>query len=256
MIALVLLHFFGSSHREWDGVIGRIGTERKIFCFDLPGFGDAARLAPEDVAGMADFVDARIAAAGLGDCVIVGHSMSGKVAALLASRMPDYLRGLVLVTASPPSPEPMTTSARERLLAFDGSREAAGSYIDGITAKRLPDDVREIAVEDAMRASPAAWNAWVVRGSREDCSAAVGIVGLPVLVIAAASDPSLGEKVQRAQVMPHFPKAHLVVIEGGHALPLENATEVHRALDGFLLRMDASRRAAKREGETSTRALG
>lgn len=190
---------------------------------------------------MADRIDRAIVEAGFEHCVIVGHSMSAKGAALLAARAPDYLRGLVLLTASPPSPEPMSDDARRTLLAFDGSRGAAEAYVDGITAARLPDALREIAVEDAMRASPVAWRRWVTRGSQEDCASKVGVLGLPTRVIAGDGDLSLGVGVQREHVMPHFSHASLIAIRGGHALPLENPTELYREIETFAMQLDEAR---------------
>jgi len=237
---LVLMHFFGSSHREWDQVRARLAPDRRVLALDLPGFGDAAGRSPEDVAGMADDVQRAIAVAALASCVLVGHSMSGKVAAVLAAREPAWLRGLVLVTASPPSPEPMTDDAKAKLLAFDGSREAAADYVDGITASRLPDDLRNLAIDDAMRASLAAWKAWVTGGSQENWAPRVGVLGVPTHVIAGADDPSLGERIQRDRVLPHFPEAKLVVIDGGHALPLENPDGLHREIASFAARLASS----------------
>lgn len=234
---LVLLHFFGSSRREWERVCARTALRRRVLALDLAGFGDAAGLAPRDVNGMADDVARAIVATPHPSCVLVGHSMSAKVAAVLSARAPAWLHGLVLVTASPPSPEPMADDVRDRLLAFDGSREDAADYIDGMTASRLPDALRELAIADAMRASPAAWKAWVTHGSQEDLSATVGERDLPTHVIAAADDPSLGEKVQRHLVLPHFPNASLAVIAGGHALPLENADDLHREIEVFASRL-------------------
>ncbi|MEO8938393.1 MAG: alpha/beta hydrolase [Burkholderiaceae bacterium] len=238
-LPVVLLHFFGSSHREWETVTALFVVDRPVLAFDLPGFGDAADCGAADVDAMTDYVDTRIVEAGWSDCVVVGHSMSGKIAAVLAARQPAYLRGLVLVTASPPSPEPMTEYARRKLMAFDHSRDAAADYIDGITEKLLPDPLREVAISDAMRASPEAWQAWVSQGSREDRSADVGRLALPTLVVVGRSDPSLGEDVQRRQVMPHFIDARVVVMRGGHALPLENPADLHREIDAFITALES-----------------
>ena len=240
-LAVVLLHFFGGSRREWDQVAPLLASSRHVVALDLSGFGDASDRAEADVAQMADDVDESIRDARFADCLIVGHSMSAKVAMVLAARAPDYLGGLVLVTASPPSPEPMSNDAREKLLAFDGSRVAAESYIDGITAERLPDGARTIAVEDAMRASPLAWRRWITQGSQEDCASVVGVLDLPTHVVAGAGDPSLGIGLQREFVLPHLSRASLATLPGGHLLPLENSAGLYREIETFAARLDESR---------------
>ncbi len=237
-LALVLLHFFGSSQREWQHVIPDFSARRRCIALDMPGFGDAAALGAMSVAAMADFVDSQILQQGVGPCVVVGHSMSGKVAAVLASRAPSYLHGLVLVTPSPPSPEPMSVDARAQLLAFDGSRAAAQTYIDGVTAQRLAGPWRESAITDAMRASLPAWKAWIEHGSQEDWSQRVGLLRLPALVIAGAEDASLGADVQRQSTLPHLLKGSLAIIAGGHALPLENPAGLRAQIEHFVASLD------------------
>lgn len=231
--ALVLLHFFGNSQNEWKRVAPRLSARHRLLMFDMPGFGDAAALGALDVSAMADHVDQQIRDAGIEQCVIVGHSMTGKICGALASRKPDYLDGLILVTPSPPPPEPFTDEVRKRLMAFDGSREAAAAYVDGITAKQLPDEWREPAIADAMRASLVAWKTWISTTSQEDWSDRVGVLPLPVLVIAGADDPSLGEEIQRRLTMPHLAQGELKVIAGGHVLPLENPDALIEAIESF-----------------------
>lgn len=131
---LVLLHFFGSSQREWEPVRAWLSSGRCVLALDLPGFGDAAERPSADVDGMADGVERAVVAASPTSCVLVGHSMSQKVAAVLAARAPARVRELVLTTVSPPSREPMGDAARDELLAFDGGRDATADYIEGITA--------------------------------------------------------------------------------------------------------------------------
>ncbi len=211
----------------------RLAIRHRLLMFDMPGFGDAAALGALDVAAMADHVDRQIRAAGIEHCVVVGHSMTGKISCALASRKPDYLRGLILVTPSPPPPEPFTDEVRKRLMAFDGSRDAAAAYVDGITAEQLPDEWREPAIADAMRASLVAWKTWISTTSQEDWSGRVGVLSLPVRVIAGADDPSLGADIQRRLTMPHLGQGELKVIAGGHVLPLENPQALTEAIESF-----------------------
>lgn len=231
--ALVLLHFFGSSQHEWKRVAPKLSERHQLLTFDMPGFGDVAEMGALDVTAMADYVDQKIRAAGIAHCVVVGHSMTGKISGALASRQPDYLRGLILVTPSPPPPEPFTDEVRKRLMAFDGSREAAAAYVDGITAEQLPDEWREPAIADAQRASLVAWKTWISTTSQEDWSDRVGVLSLPALVIAGADDPSLGADIQRELTMPHLGAGELKVIAGGHILPLENPKELIEAIEAF-----------------------
>ncbi len=72
---------------------------------DLRGWG--ASDAPGEGYALADFADdvrRLITERGLSNFVLIGHSMGGKIAQLVASRQPRGLAGLVLVAPSPPTP--------------------------------------------------------------------------------------------------------------------------------------------------------
>ncbi|TFZ33868.1 alpha/beta hydrolase, partial [Pseudomonas syringae] len=82
------------------------------------------------VSAMADQVDATIRELGLTQCIVVGHSMTGKVALVLASRRPEYLAGLILVAPPPPTPQPTRHAARDRPRAYTKTRFQAGELVD------------------------------------------------------------------------------------------------------------------------------
>ncbi len=74
-----------------------------------------------------------------------------------------------------------------------------------------------------MRSSRPAWRAWLERGSREDISALMPKVTMPVLVVAGAADQVLPAGLLEREVMRRIAGARLAVVPGnvGHLLPLE-----------------------------------
>ena len=135
------MHFLGGSGREWDEVVALLGSSYKTVRIDLPGFGGSAGETGYTVEAMADAVHEVIAEAALGAYILVGHSMSGKVSAVLARRAENakdaedgekeqaqQLRGLVLVAPSPPGPEPMGDDKRSMMLGLLGGPAAEGDY--------------------------------------------------------------------------------------------------------------------------------
>ena len=218
---LVLLHFFGGSRREWIETGVALAPDFRVLSIDTPGFGEAHAVTGYSVAEMADSIARSIAVMGLKRFVLVGHSMTGKVAAVLARRGLPGLEKLVLLTASPVSAEPIADRASLLAQAVP-TRADAETYIRENSSLPLRAHVFERAVEDRLRANPAAWRAWLEHGSLEDWSERVGRPRLPTLVIAAEKDKSLGPEVQRRLTMPHFPDARLEVVAGsGHLAPLE-----------------------------------
>lgn len=229
---LIFLHSLGSSRHEWDGVAKRLRADFDTIALDLPGFGDRG---DEDGVGVPSVLDdlcRRLVDLDLTRWVIVGHSMGGKFATLIAARARDGaaglggLLGVVLVAGSPPSPEPMDEDRRAGMLTwFDDSAmivDRARQFVDANTAGGLPDDADRQAVVDFARTSPEAWRGWLAQGAREDWSSRAGVVPFPGLIVAGAEDGDLGEAAQRRWNAPHFRAADVVVVpHAAHLIPQE-----------------------------------
>lgn len=232
-----MLHALGGSARAWEGVSASLDPAFEVVAIDLPGFGDA-RVAPDlSVAGMAEHVAAAVQTRGAARWLLIGHSMGGKIASIVASRAlagePGLfgLAGVVLLAASPPSPEPMDEKRRQKMIgwAADGPLDAAAAraFVDANVGPALPPAAHRLALDDLQRASPQAWLAWLERGSREDWSGDVGILDLPALIMVGGADGDLGEEGQRATNANVYPRAVIAVEEGaGHLLPLERPRQV------------------------------
>ncbi|MEG8047467.1 alpha/beta fold hydrolase [Sphingomonas aerolata] len=116
---LLFLHALGASAREWQQVADHL-SDHDCVALDLPGFGDAADTGHADVGTMTDWLAQEIRARDLTACVLVGHSMGGKIATLVAARAAAgepglaNILGVVLVAASPPRPNRWTKNAGRR----------------------------------------------------------------------------------------------------------------------------------------------
>ncbi len=221
--ALVLLHVFGLSRHEWIETGVALAPEFHVLSIDTPGFGEAGDIPGYSVAEMADSFEQTLAALHLPRFVLVGHSMTGKIAAVLASRRPAGLQKLVLLTPSPLSPEPIAPADRATMLRQAvPTRADAEEYVSANSCLPIPPEVFARSVEDRLRANPAAWRAWLEGGSYEDWTGRVPSLDLPTLVIAAEGDHSLGPDVQRELTLPRLANGRLEVVRKcGHLVPLE-----------------------------------
>ncbi|SON57496.1 Dihydrolipoyllysine-residue acetyltransferase component of acetoin cleaving system [Hartmannibacter diazotrophicus] len=96
---LVLLHGFGGSAAGWTNLQIALERRRRSIAFDLPGHGralGAAKIGNAHVSMLA--VMASMDALGLDRVHLVGHSMGGAVAALLALKAPERLASLTLLS--------------------------------------------------------------------------------------------------------------------------------------------------------------
>jgi pimeloyl-ACP methyl ester carboxylesterase len=272
---IFVLHALGMSAREFDGVAARLADTGDVVALDLPGFGDASAASGVSVADMAALVVRKVRRHAPGRWLLVGHSMGGKIASVVASRALAGehglfgLSGVVLLAASPPTPEPMSDAdrAEKRAMADGGALDAASarSFVDANVGAPLDASVDAVAVADVQRASAEAWTAWFDRGSREDWSEAVGVLDVPAVILAGGSDGDLGESAQRELNGRVYPRARVQVLEGaGHLLPIERPDEVAEAIRAFwrdeagtgpVVPVDVVRTLASSRVSTQTRAL-
>ena len=122
-LTLVFLHYFGGSAMEWQIVMGHLADQYRCVAVDMRGHGDSS--SPKtgySVADMADDIQALIQEMAIQEFVLIGHSMSGKVALELASRQPDDLQSLLLISPSPPYPNPFRMPTGGNCLKRTGSK--------------------------------------------------------------------------------------------------------------------------------------
>ena len=98
---VVLLHGFTGMKENWLVLMPLFASTRHVIAPDLPGWGDSTRLVDADYgyAAQADRVADFIARMGDGPVDVVGHSMGGGIAAVLAARLPQRVRRVVLMDA-------------------------------------------------------------------------------------------------------------------------------------------------------------
>lgn len=219
------------SGAAWD-LVREALPDVPCLALDLPGFGARAGEGHADIAAMVDDVTATIRRHRLTACVLVGHSMGGKIATLVAARAEageeglSGIIGVVLVAASPPAPEPIDDARRKEMIGWTAKgaigRRDAETFVDNNTAAPLSAPIREKAIADVMRCDREAWLAWLERGADEDWSRRAGRIAIPALIVAGAKDGDLGEAAQRRLNLPHYPAGTVrIVADAAHLIPYE-----------------------------------
>lgn len=234
---------FGSAAAE--PLAAALGGRFRVVGIDLPGQGHAPDAANGSVSAQADAAVAAIeTGADGGPWLLAAHSMGGKVAALAASRVLNGtakvfgLAGAVLMAPSPLTPEPMTEDKRALMLSWaeNGplSEADAREFIAQNVARPLSPSAQRDALAAVRQTSPLSWKRWLTEGSNEDISAAVGLIDLPVIVIAGADDDDLGAAAQPGLLGTLYPRARFLALAAtGHLLPYERADEVAAAIVQF-----------------------
>lgn len=82
---LVLIHGITDSRHAWDPLIPALAADHTVIAVDLRGHGQSERVPPYDPFTMANDIGALLADAGITEPLVVGHSLGGVIATVLAS---------------------------------------------------------------------------------------------------------------------------------------------------------------------------
>lgn len=108
---LVLLHGVGANRSIWRHAAQRLARSRLVLAPDLPGFGQSPPTGDGfDLGVTADAVADAIVSRAERPFDLVGNSLGGAVAAVLACRRPELVRRLVLVAPAGFNPHPRLLS--------------------------------------------------------------------------------------------------------------------------------------------------
>ncbi|MFD5541390.1 alpha/beta fold hydrolase, partial [Streptomyces sp. NPDC127079] len=189
---LVLLHALGEDATDWEAVVPALARSRRVYALDLRGHGRSdwpgdysLELMAADVVGFLD-------ALALRPVELIGHSMGGVVAYLLAQDDPRRVSRLVLEDVPTPRPRRPSTPARpDGVLTFDW---------EAVPAVR-----RQIDVPDPR---------WLDR---------LGRITAATLVLAGGPDSHVPQEGV-AELARRVPGGRLVTVPVGHL--------IHRAAPG------------------------
>jgi len=234
--ALVFLHYWGGSSRTWTPVMEHLVSTHRCVAIDFRGWGQSGKGARDHgLHTLASDVIGVVEKLALKEFCIVGHSMGGKVAQIVASRQPEGLRGLILFGPAPPAPMNVPEEQRRGYVGLYDSREGAETVIRNLTPHPLPDAFRKQIIEDSMRGSAGAKQAWPLEGMIADIRNEAAKIVVPVHVIAGGDDSVESESALRAAFGRWVRNVDFVVLPGvGHMAPLEAPSQLADAIRSAL----------------------
>lgn len=99
---IVLLHGFTGAKENWLPLMARLTDTHRVIAPDLPGWGESDRIDGADYGAVAqaERVSAWLATLPEPPALLVGHSMGGHIAALVAAKHPEQIERLALLSAS------------------------------------------------------------------------------------------------------------------------------------------------------------
>lgn len=225
---------FGGSFHEWDSLVDRLSSGSRVCVYDRAGYG---RSEPGPLPRKAGRVVSELLAlldnAGVEPpYVLVGHSLGGLNALLLASRHPDLLAGLVLLD---PPPLEFITGRR-----FPNLREMADEETRKL--ERAAEAAREGG--DEARASffeiLASEHDMMFSESAEEVKAVNDLGALPLAVVGSGvPNPMFGDSAEAFQEFWIESNRRLASISrrGRFVLAPESSHRLHEEASDLVLRV-------------------
>lgn len=240
--ALVILHGLLGSARNWAGMTRAFAASHHVVALDLPNHGASPWSEAADYPFMADAVAATIADLG-GRAAVVGHSMGGKVAMMLALTRPELIERVAVVDIAPVSYTHTFAPYIRAMRSVSLARAARRSDVDQALASHIPDArVRAFLLQN-LDGDPGHYrwrpNLAVLGAAMPDLLGFPDPDGLtpysgPALFISGAQSDYVTPE-HTGLIRRLFPAARLERIEGaGHWIHADQPEAFGAALRGFL----------------------
>jgi esterase len=239
---LVLLHGLFGSARNWGAVQKALAGDYRVVALDLRNHGASPHAPGMDYAAQAADVAETLATLGIERAAVLGHSMGGKVAMMLALMQPESIERLIIADIAPrPYPPALraVVAAMQALPLHAGlTRQEADQALLGAVPEA---PIRSFLLQNLrFEATPPSWRI----GLREIAAAMPEIEDFapppsarfegPVLAMAGALSPYIRTE-DHAAFRAIFPLISFASIpRAGHWLHAENPEGFLAELRDFL----------------------
>src|SRR5918997_4483611 len=249
---VLLVQGLGTDSRGWAFQRLALGRRHRLYLVDNRGVGGSGTPpGPYDLEVMAADARAVLDAEEVASAHVVGASMGGVLAQLLAVQSPERVRSLVLASTACSHQQwrrdllaGWATLATERGMgALSGK---ALRWLVGPRHRRRFGLPLSVLAPFVLNASPEAFASQVaaILGQRDESAGALADLDVPTLVIVGTQDV-LTPMADAEELVERIPGAQLVVLSGAsHGLMLDRAGEFNATVLDFLASVEPRRAAA------------
>ena len=239
-VPVLIVHGLFGSGRNWGVIARRLAETRPVIAVDMRNHGDSPRFPTQGYADMAGDLAEVIAAHG-GRADVLGHSMGGKAAMVLALTHPERVRRLIVADIAPTAYGHSQSHHIAAMRALDLTGLRARSEADRRLAETVPDAaLRAFFLQSLdLKSDPPRWklNLDVLEAEMPRIVGWPEITGRydgPALFLSGALSDYVRPE-HRATISALFPRARLARIPGaGHWLHADKPREFEAAIQTWL----------------------
>jgi pyruvate dehydrogenase E2 component (dihydrolipoamide acetyltransferase) len=239
-VPVLLVHGFGADLNTWMFTQPALAAGRRAVALDLPGHGGSAKdVGTGEPESLTDAVEGALDGLRIEQVHLVGHSMGGAVAKLLALRRPELVASLSLIASAGLGPE-INASFIDGFVRVARRREATEIlallvHDPALVSRTMVEDVLRYKRLDGVSAALARIaEAWFPGGRQSlDLTSRVATLSLPVQLIWGRDDRII--PVAHAEALAARLPVH-ILDAAGHLPHMEKAGEVNRLIEQFIAR--------------------
>lgn len=235
---LLIVHGLFGSGRNWGVIAKRLASDRRVLTVDMRNHGDSFHADSQSYPDMADDLAEVIDAEG-GTADVVGHSMGGKAAMVLALTRPAYVQSLTVADIAPVGYEHSQAHLIKAMRDLDLSAITTRSDADAALADAIAERETRAFLLQSLDVRNKAWNLNldVLERDMDQITGFPDVSGRydgPAFFLSGGSSDYVGPE-HRARIKTLFPQAKQARIPGaGHWLHAEKPREFEAALRAFL----------------------
>lgn len=242
---VILLHGYTDSSYSFQSLMDRLDPSIQAIAIDQRGHGDSSKpgccYAPRDFAAdVVAFMDARQIKA----ATIVGHSLGGVIAQLVAIKSPERVSGLVIMASSPSFANPVVEGVLGAVkeLTDPVDRKFVAEFQASTVFKPLAAGELDRYIDVSMKVPARVWNDVLTQLLTVDLRPDLRVIKARTLILWGDKD-AVSTRADQAAMFQEIPNATLKVYEGiGHAVHWESPDRVAADLLAFLRADLVSRR--------------
>jgi esterase len=138
-VPVFFLHGLFASMHNWQSVTKKLNQSFSLFSADLPNHGNSPRLEDVTQLNMMEMALKTIKSLDVGAVHLVGHSLGGKVAMLLALHHPKMVKSLVIEDIAPKTYPPWFAGVMQAMAKLSLTEISSRQEADERLSKGIPD---------------------------------------------------------------------------------------------------------------------